>query len=195
MCSKHRLLCLAVLWMTLAVTVVETRAAWYDCGGAARGVAGCASLYQSCAGFYSSCQALYNSDCGSCVGDCVAGGRRLESDWSDDPSIWFEDGLYLYRNGRYYEAIGRLQYAAANDPSQAKYHYFLALAQWQVGMRDEALDSVQKGVELEREAPIESWGRMMERYQGYGRVWLDDARRNAFSQPAVEAQVAPETAS
>jgi tetratricopeptide (TPR) repeat protein len=183
MFRRTRLSCFLASMVVVGVIAAEAQAGWYHYGRAARRVAGCASIYNTCAGFYSTCEMFHSSDCGSATWGCIGCGKRLASDWSDDPSIWFEDGLYLYRTGRYYEALGRIQYAAEQDPNQAKYYYLLALAQRQVGLQDEAMASVQVAADLERPNPIQSWGRMMERYQGYSRVWLDEARQDALRQP------------
>jgi tetratricopeptide (TPR) repeat protein len=182
MCNKIQVRCLFASLLIVGVVAVDAQAGWFRYGRFARGISGCASVYQSCSGIYSTCD-MFSSDCNTGCSGCV-GGRELASDWSDDPSVWFDDGLYLYRNGRYYEAIGRLQYAAVQDPTQAKYYYFLALAQKQVGLQEEALASVQMAADLERQDPLQSWGRMMERYQGHSRVWLEEARLAALSQPS-----------
>jgi tetratricopeptide (TPR) repeat protein len=182
MYNKFQVRYLIASLFILGVVAVDTEAGWRHYGRFARGIASCASFYQSCSGAYSTCD-MFSSDCNTSCSGCV-NGRQLASDWSDDPSVWFDDGLYLYRTGRYYEAIGRLQYAADGDPTQAKYFYFLALAQKQVGLQEEALASVQMAADLERQAPIPSWGPMMERYQGHSRVWLEEARLSALSQPS-----------
>ena len=123
--------------LVVSIVVADARAGWYHYGRFARSVGGCASVYHSCAGFYSTCGLIQGSDCGSMLWGCV-GGKRLASDWSYDPRMWFDEGLFLYRTCQYYEAIGRIQYAVEQDPNQAKYHYFLALAQRQVGLQEEA---------------------------------------------------------
>ena len=111
--------------------------------------------------------------------------RQLLSEWLEDPAVWFSDGQLLYRAGRFHEAMEKFRYAAEKDPTKAQYVYFLALTEWQLGFRHQASGTVQNAALIEVEHPISNWGYLMERYQGYSRLWLEKSRRYAVSQLAV----------
>jgi hypothetical protein len=89
----------------------------------------------------------------------------------------FVTGLDLYRSAKHRAALAEFAAAVNADPDNAKYVYFCALAQRQLGLHDLAESSVARAVHLEQAAPVANWGRVMERVQGPSRLWLEDARR------------------
>jgi hypothetical protein len=104
------------------------------------------------------------------------------SQYIEDPAVWFDDGLRLLRAGQYYEAIEKFRYAADNDAAQPKYRYFQAFAEFQAGLVYQAQASVKVAAAAETQYPINGWGRMMTRYQGFTRLWLEKSRRYALAQ-------------
>ncbi len=91
-------------------------------------------------------------------------------------SKWFVRGVSQYYDQQYLAARASLKQAIEDDAEQPLYHYFMALAQFQLGQREEASENVRTAVALERTSPILNWGRMMERCQGPSRKWLEEQR-------------------
>ena len=56
------------------------------------------------------------------------------------------------------------------------YHYYRALALFDLNSAPAAGQALQQAIELERDQPIANWGKRMERVQGRGRVWIENAR-------------------
>ena len=88
----------------------------------------------------------------------------------------FASGLTHYRNGNYQAAMEAFEAALNADSSNAKYAYFSALAQREIGQTQRADWFLALGLQLEQTEPIANWGRVMERVQGQGRIWLENAR-------------------
>ena len=55
--------------------------------------------------------------------------------------------------------------------------YVLAYQQHRAGQLNDARKTIRTANELEQLRPIANWGRLMERYQGPSRVWVEDTRR------------------
>ena len=91
----------------------------------------------------------------------------------------FERGLAAFRNGSMNDALRAFTAAAEAEPSSAIYHYYRALAMFEVAGADAAQDSLATAVEVERREGVENWGKRMERVQGRGRLWIEKARRDA----------------
>ncbi len=112
--------------------------------------------------------------------------RTLRPESSDTPTSQirdmvtaqkrFAEGRSLYYQRRYQEAATRLQLAINDDSTDPLYYYFLALAQFQMGNREQATAAARTAAALEQRSPIQSWGRVMERCQGAARVWLEQQR-------------------
>jgi hypothetical protein len=88
----------------------------------------------------------------------------------------FAAGLSLFQTGKYQAAMEAFEAALNADSHNAKYAYFCALAQREVGQTQRADWFLALGIQLEQTAPIPNWGRVMERVQGNGRIWLETAR-------------------
>ena len=88
----------------------------------------------------------------------------------------FNAGRQLYWRNRIEESRRALEIAVDNDTTEPIYYYFLALAQFRSGDRDEAKRTVATAARLEKEHPLTNWGRLMERCQGSARVWLEQQR-------------------
>ncbi len=76
-------------------------------------------------------------------------------------------------------AVQSFEAAAAAEPQNAMYHYYRALALYNLSGAEAAGEWLQQAVELEREQPVPNWGRRMERVQGRPRLWIEQARRDA----------------
>ncbi len=76
-------------------------------------------------------------------------------------------------------AITAFEASLAIDDRQPLAYYMLALAQFQSNQGDEASANVRRAARLENERPIAGWGRVMQRFQGTARLWLENARREA----------------
>ncbi len=94
-------------------------------------------------------------------------------------SAAFEKGLSAYRQHSLTDAAASFHLAADAEPDKALYHYYLALATYEMAGADAASDSLEKAVQAELAEPVKDWGRRMERVQGRGRVWIENARRDA----------------
>ena len=103
------------------------------------------------------------------------------SDWEEVSrslaATALREGRNYYQLGNYDLAIQSVQIATRLEPDNAEHHFVLAIIQYQQGLGDEAIRSVETAVALERHQPVEDWGRSMQRFQGTARVWLEDARR------------------
>jgi hypothetical protein len=104
---------------------------------------------------------------------------RLTSGGTKDGSSQFNKGLTEFRQGKPKEALGAFETAANAEPENALYHYYRAMAMFDVAGAEAAQDALQQAVELETRQPIKNWGRLMERVQGRSRVWVETARRGA----------------
>ena len=94
-------------------------------------------------------------------------------------SVAFEKGLNAYRQHSLTDAAVSFNSAAEAEPENALYHYYHALATYELAGADAATDSLEKAVQTELQGPVKDWGRRMERVQGRGRVWIEKARRDA----------------
>ncbi len=81
------------------------------------------------------------------------------------------------QQGNFNAAIVELLAAIQLDHKNPSWHYVLAYLQHRAGQVNDARKTVQTASELEQQRPIPNWGRLMERYQGPSRVWLENARR------------------
>lgn len=90
--------------------------------------------------------------------------------------VAYNRGYDLYRKRQYALAAAAFQEAMREDAANPLYHYTLALAQYQMGQRDVALQSAKRALELERTRPIARWGNQMQSYQGAPRLWLEKLR-------------------
>ncbi len=93
-------------------------------------------------------------------------------------------------------AIAELVVKSERDPSNPEPHYARAYLEHKAGRVSEAQKSVVAARGLEKKRPIADWGRLMERYQGPSRAWLDDARRKPIeelteTEPTVPEKPAP----
>ncbi|HTU26155.1 MAG TPA: hypothetical protein VMF30_12190 [Pirellulales bacterium] len=94
-------------------------------------------------------------------------------------SAEFERGLEAFRGGSMNDALRAFASAAETEPSNAIYHYYRALAMFEVAGADGAQNLLATAVEVERREGVENWGKRMERVQGRGRLWVENARRSA----------------
>ena len=104
---------------------------------------------------------------------------HLASSAQRDGSNDFARGLRAYWDNNMTDALRSFEAAAAAEPHNALYHYYRALALYNLSGAEAAGEWLQQAVELEREAPVANWGRRMERVQGRPRLWLEQARQNA----------------
>ena len=81
-----------------------------------------------------------------------------------------------YDQGRLEAASHSLSLALQHDPANALYTYIMAITQYQMQWYEQAEQSVSRALELEKQRPLESWGRQMEPYQGRSRLWLEQRR-------------------
>ncbi len=88
----------------------------------------------------------------------------------------FAAGLAHYRTGSYQAAMEAFEAALNADAKNAKYAYFSALTQREVGQLQRADWFLALGLQLEQAEPIANWGRVMQRVQGQGRIWMETAR-------------------
>jgi Flp pilus assembly protein TadD len=100
----------------------------------------------------------------------------------------FVEGLQHYWNGSFTDAAAEFKAAREAAPQNAKYAYFHALALHGAGLVDEAQEVLVTAVELERRAPIASWGRVMQRVQGASRLWLEEARKQLLREAKLPLQ-------
>ena len=91
----------------------------------------------------------------------------------------FEKGLTAYRQHSLTDAAASFNMASETEPENALYHYYLALATYELAGAEAASDTLEKAVQAELAEPVKDWGRRMERVQGRGRVWIERARRDA----------------
>jgi hypothetical protein len=104
---------------------------------------------------------------------------RLASNKRQDGSADFEKGLRSFRAHSFSDATASFQTAVSVEPDNAIYYYFQAMSIFELQGAEAASDALQRAVELERDQPIANWGKRMERIQGRGRVWIENARRAA----------------
>ncbi len=104
---------------------------------------------------------------------------RLASAVRRDGSAAFDKGVADFRQGRKREALTDFEVAASAEPDNALYHYYRALAQYDVDGAEAAQGALQQAVEAETREPIKNWGKRMERVQGRSRLWIESARRSA----------------
>ncbi len=104
---------------------------------------------------------------------------RLASAVRRDGSAAFDKGVTDFRQGRKREALTDFETAASAEPDNALYHYYRALAQYDVDGAEAAQGALQQAVEAETREPIKNWGKRMERVQGRSRLWIESARRSA----------------
>jgi hypothetical protein len=69
--------------------------------------------------------------------------------------------------------------AAGAEPANALYSYYRALAIYNAQGEQAASQWLTQAVQLERQTPVQHWGRNMERVQGRARLWVEQARREA----------------
>ncbi len=100
---------------------------------------------------------------------------KSQADGSND----FARGLSAYWDGNATLALQSFDAAAAAEPQNALYHYYRALAFYQLQGADAAAEWLQRAVEIERQSPIAGWGKRMERVQGQPRLWIEQARSAA----------------
>lgn len=105
----------------------------------------------------------------------LAGLRNPQADGSAD----FERGLNAYRNGSFNDAAREFDAAANSEPDNALYHYYRALAMYDLYGADAANEAREQAVQAELRQPISGWGKRMERVQGRARLWIEQARRDA----------------
>jgi hypothetical protein len=104
---------------------------------------------------------------------------RMTSQTRRDGLPAFSRGLSSYWDGNMNEALRAFDAAAAAEPRNALYYYYRALAFYSLQGEQAAGQWLAQAVELERQAPVEHWGRSMERVQGRARLWVEQARRDA----------------
>ncbi len=105
----------------------------------------------------------------------LAGLRNRQADGSAD----FERGLNAYRNGSLNDAAREFEVAASAEPDNALYHYYRALAMYDLYGAEAAVEAREQAVQAELREPISGWGKRMERVQGRARLWIEQARRDA----------------
>jgi hypothetical protein len=104
---------------------------------------------------------------------------HLTADQRRDGSGAFQAGVISFRSGSYSAALVSFEAAAASEPGNALYRYYLALAQLETSGAITAEAALAEAVQLESREPIANWGKQMERVQGRGRLWIEKARREA----------------
>lgn len=97
----------------------------------------------------------------------------LQAEWH------FSAGVNSYWSGSYARAEEQFQSAIRSDSQDARYHYYLGLARWAQGKRDEARTAFEHGAALERQdrparAAINA---LLERVQGSLRQEVDQFRK------------------
>ena len=105
----------------------------------------------------------------------LAGLRNNGADGSAD----FERGLGAYRNGSMNDAAREFEAATTAEPDNAVYHYYRALAMYDLYGAEAALEAREQAIQAELRQPIVGWGKRMERVQGRARLWIEQARRDA----------------
>ena len=98
---------------------------------------------------------------------------RSETDGRD----YYLTGMELYRGAQFDLAAKEFDNASQASPDNAKYAYFRALALHCSGQANGAYEALAVAVELEKQSPVENWGRVMSRVQGNVRIWLEDGRK------------------
>jgi hypothetical protein len=96
-----------------------------------------------------------------------------------DGSGDFARGLRSYREGNMSAASEAFSSATSAEPTNALYQYYQALVTYNQYGADAANQSLAQAIDMERQAPVKNWGRMMERVQGPARLWIEQARREA----------------
>lgn len=110
----------------------------------------------------------------------LPGNLHAEAPRSTAPSkSAFERGMRLYRQGDFEEALEAFESACDEHPEKAFYHYYRALTFFELDDLDAAEDAVIDAVGAEREHPLATWGKTMQRVQGPARTWLEKARKRA----------------
>lgn len=104
---------------------------------------------------------------------------RLAAATGRDGTPAFTRGLQSYWDNNMNEALRAFDAAAAAEPQNALYQYYRALTFYNLQGPDAAGEWLQHAVELERQAPVENYGRRMERVQGPARLWIEQARTDA----------------
>lgn len=104
---------------------------------------------------------------------------RMTSQARRDGTPAFAQGLRSYWDGNMNAALRSFDAAAAAEPQNALYHYYRALAFYNMQGADAAGEWLRHAVEIERQSPVKNWGRSMERVQGRARLWVEQARRDA----------------
>ncbi len=98
-----------------------------------------------------------------------------------DGSGHFQQGVKLYRLGKYHAAVTEFSQACELEQANPRFRYLLAVSQWRTGADHAALKSARIGMKLEGHAPGFDWGRAMERFQDPGRKWLERLRQSSPS--------------
>ncbi len=96
-----------------------------------------------------------------------------------DGTAAFDRGLTSFRSRSMNDALASFNVAVRSEPNNAMYQYYRALTLFDLNGGEAAGDALRQAIELERQQPVENWGKRMERVQGRGRVWVEDARRAA----------------
>jgi tetratricopeptide (TPR) repeat protein len=91
----------------------------------------------------------------------------------------FAEGMQLFWQQEYKEAIQSLADAAHAAPEKAEYHYFLALSHRRSGGEDEAQKALARATDVEKGHSSPSLNRLLQRVQGKDRIWLEDVRQQA----------------
>lgn len=89
----------------------------------------------------------------------------------------FGAGLTRYWNSNYEEALVYFEAAVELDPSMVEARYFRAFAMAQLGLHDQATNALNESLNAEKDQPLATWGRLLERIQGVTRIELERVRR------------------
>jgi hypothetical protein len=105
----------------------------------------------------------------------LAGLRNDGADGSAD----FERGLSAYRSGSMNDAARQFEAASAAEPDNALFHYYRALAMYDLYGAEAAVEAREQAIQAELRQPVAGWGKRMERVQGRARLWIEQGRRDA----------------
>jgi hypothetical protein len=160
------------------------------CGGCGSCGSGCTTGGCNSCGTDSGSEAIYDGPAGDAPAmpatpDQSASVRRplillagLRNNRADG-SAEFTRGLSALRNGSLNDAAREFDAASSAEPDNALYHYYRALAMYDLYGAVAAAEARDQAVQAELREPIANWGKRMERVQGRARLWIEQARRDA----------------
>ena len=95
----------------------------------------------------------------------------------------FSQGRSLVVEQRHAEALDFLRIASEKSPEDPRILYVLAYCQRGLGENDAAAATASAACQLERANKNVDWSRLMEKFQGPARFWLEAERREQLKSP------------